>query len=232
MENFCIKLKKDSKYCFLDYKKFGCDYLFFDVVNTVIKIINKYNSLPARDDNDIDILSYYLCKDLEGFGVSRKIKMLFDKKYPLLKIDNICNVCVLSDESEVSSWPDLPFVIIDFDNVKIDFSNLFCRCDKDEFNRKFEDENAYIVDFDIKNLLFCELHDIRDITAGIITNYIISHKTDSSKPYFYDKCEEKYFTINIPKHRIKSAKEKISSIYIMDVGGYTVDSIIKSCEYK
>ena len=170
MKTFSIKLCTNSSLYVLSFKDIGLEYNIYDVLNIIRKIINNYNELANRDSYQHDLLCYYLCKNLEGFGLSKEALENYTKSYPSL----------VFDEFNLS---------INFEKFFINLNNLFTRLDEkqicDYFEGKIDLLDIENIPFNISNLCFYYLDCLEEeLEKKSFKNCFKSTVSDKTKSYF------------------------------------------------
>lgn len=137
MKTFSIKLCTNSSLYVLSFKDIGLEYNIYDVLNIIRKIINNYNELANRDSYQHDLLCYYLCKNLEGFRLSKEALENYTKSYPSLVFDefnlsinfekffiNLNNLFTKLDEKQICDYFEGKIDLLDVEDISFDISNL------------------------------------------------------------------------------------------------------------
>lgn len=170
MKTFSIKLCTNSSLYVLSFKDIGLEYNIYDVLNIIRKIINNYNELANRDSYQHDLLCYYLCKNLEGFRLSKEALENYTKSYSSL----------VFDEFNLS---------INFEKFFINLNNLFTKLDEkqicDYFEGKIDLLDVEDISFDISNLCFYYLDCLEEeLEKKSFKNCFKSTVSDKTKSYF------------------------------------------------
>lgn len=190
MKTFSIKLCTNSSLYVLSFKDIGLEYNIYDVLNIIRKIINNYNELANRDSYQHDLLCYYLCKNLEGFGLSKEALENYTKSYPSLVFNRHNGLkCELKSKKEsVLSFYEFD-LSINFENFFINLNNLFTRLDEkqicDYFEGKIDLLDIENIPFNISNLCFYYLDCLEEeLEKKSFKNCFKSTVSDKTKSYF------------------------------------------------